>query len=187
MTGTLSRPVRRTLAIALLILPPLAVWQLAVAPWLDHRRAQHAAVEDMHDRAARYRRIAAETPALERRLAALRQRGAATEGFVAESNETLAGAALQARLKTAIEAQGGTLSSSQILPARSENGIRRLVVRVQATQRQEQLAGMLAALAEARPALAVDAIEVRVRRGGDPAAPLLDTRLDVAAFMRPAP
>lgn len=187
MIATLSRPVRRALALALLALPPLLVWQLAIAPWLDHRRAQQAAIEDMHDRAARYRRIAAEAPMLARRLDALRRAGDGGDGYVAESNETLAGAALQARLKAAIEAAGGTLASSQILPARSENGVRRLAVRVQAAQRQDQLAGLLAALAEARPAMAVDSIDVRVRRGGDPASPLLDSRINVSAFMRPAP
>lgn len=189
MIAALSTPVRRLVALSLLILLPGAAYVLLVAPLLEHYETQQLRISDLRDQAARYQRIAGEAPALERQLAALRQASRSADGYLVAANETLAGAQLQARLKSIVEQAGGSIRSSQPLPPRQDASLVRITVRVHATHRLDSLVQVVAAITGEAQVLTIDHMHVRARSAAantpssDAQAPL-DVRLDVSGFMR---
>jgi general secretion pathway protein M len=186
MMATLSRPVRRVLALGLLIIPPLALYTLVIAPAIDAYWQGREEIEDMRHQSERYAQVARDAGELERRLTALRRATGGHDGYLAGENETLVGAALQLRVKTLIEESGGAVRSSQILPFRDETGVRRITVRLQSTQSTAGLAQALAALASDQSTLMVDQLDVRARPVAQQAAAgPLEVRLDVSGLMRP--
>jgi Type II secretion system (T2SS), protein M subtype b len=131
--GTLSRPVRRLLALALLALPPLLAWSLLLAPW---REARQALAERM-DRAlaveARAAALASRRPALEAEVAALRGALSGAAEGLAGGSHALAGAELQRRLREAAARHGGSVQSIETLPeGRAGEGMVGVRARLQA-------------------------------------------------------
>jgi general secretion pathway protein M len=186
MIATLSRPVRRALGLGLLIIPPLALYALFVAPAIDSYWQRQEEIEDMRHRSERYTQIARDAGELERRLSTLRHAAGGNDGYLAGENETLVGAALQLRVKTLIEESGGVVRSSQILPFRDESGVKRITVRFQSAQTTAGLAQALAALASDQSTLMVDQLDARARPAAQQlAAEPLEIRLDISGFMRP--
>src|SRR5205085_229414 len=120
-------------------------------------------VANAEDRLVRLRRIAAAKPTLERELEALRTQSASGQLALRAANSQLAAAEMQDRLKRLIEASGGTMKSTQVLPGRDEKGFRRVALRVTMDGDTEALQKIFYGVETATPLMFVDNIEVRSR------------------------
>lgn len=186
--------VSRLLAATLLLVVLWLGLQLVVLPVVSAYRT--AADEIAQNRALleRYRALAAEQPRYAKRLEQRREADRANTGFLEGQDETLAAAALQERVGAVIDAAGGELHSTQILPAQvadEDLAIRRAGLRLQFAVGIEGLEEILYQLETAEPYLFVDELSIREqrirRRRNEPAQETrLDVGLEVYGFVRAA-
>ena len=107
----------RTLAVALLGIAVLGAYRLIVAPLLTAYRDGEARIEQAKDLLQRYEALAQQRSLLTRPLAEQQERAASAAGYLQGPSDALAAAQLQDRVKSVVEAAGGELRSTQILPA----------------------------------------------------------------------
>lgn len=176
MNMTLSPFLSRTLALLLLGAALAAGWALIAAPLLDAGRSYVERGERARELITRYNRVAGMREGLEKQLTELRRRGRSTRGYLTGASHSLAAAALQERIKTTVTRHGGTIRSSQALPPRDEQGLKRLPVRVQLTAGLAALQKILHAFETDNTYLFLDNVNIRTgrkrrvrRRAGQPA------------------
>jgi general secretion pathway protein M len=185
--------VGRLLAVLILVVAVALVYLGAVQPLIDDYQATRDQSEDMQAAMNGFRRIAAEVPVRRAQLATLRQRQAASEGFLQGNNEALVAAQIQNRVKALTEAARGELKSTQVLPAQEEGKYRRITIRVQLTLDLPAAQRLLYGIETASPLLFLDNLDMRAhvadrRRdrglaaGSDDA--MLDLRFDVFGYVR---
>jgi general secretion pathway protein M len=182
----------RVLATSLLLVVLWLCTYLVVLPVISAYRT--TAEEVAHNRALldRYRALAAEQPRYARRLEERLEAYQANTGFLQGQDETLAAAALQERVGSVIDAAGGELRSTQILPSQVVDeglAIRRAGLRLQFAVAIEGLEEILYELETAEPYLFVDDINIREqrtrrRRNEGPSETSLDVSLEVYGFVR---
>ncbi|MGO8914490.1 MAG: type II secretion system protein GspM [Stellaceae bacterium] len=182
----------RMLAV-LILLGGIALFYLgAVQPLLWDYRTTGEAIADRESAIARFRRVAAELPQRRAQLAALRQRQAASEGFLQGTNDALVAAQMQNRIKALVEAAHGELKSTQVLPVQDEGKYRRITIRAQMTLDTEAAQRVLYGIETASPLLFLDNLDLRAHLGADRRRERtvedqsLDVRLDVYGYMRGA-
>jgi general secretion pathway protein M len=192
MSPRISPPLRRIAAFALLLAAAGALVFGVIQPLIETYADAKATV--VRERAAmeRARITGLDTAVLQAELARLKQRQTSATGLVPATNESLAAAQLQDRLKSTLEAAHGELRSTQILPARTEGRYRRVTIRAQAAARITALQHVLYSLESAPPFLFLDNVEIRARpdqsgRSGAAEDPNLEIRLDLFGYMRAAP
>ena len=103
----------------------------------------------------------------------------------------MAAAALQERVKSVVTRSGGKLSSTQVLPADSEQGFKRIVVNVRMAVSIDALQRVLYELENDLPYLLTDNVIVLsrgARKRRQPTTPVnaLDVRFNLVGFMRDA-
>ncbi len=164
MSGKLTPFLSRTLALVLSLAVFGAGYLMVAEPLLANWRA----TKDQVARAAvlieRFRRVGATRPALEKQMAALRRRQSSGVGYLTGASDTIAGAALQNRVKRIGEKSGAKINSSQILPTKTENGLRRIGVKLRLEADIAALQKFLHRLESGRPLLFLDKMQVRKRR-----------------------
>lgn len=155
--NTLSRPVRRLVALALLAMPPLLAWSLLLSPWLEAREALAARTEQALALEERAIALASRRPALEAEVAALRGALSGVAEGLAGGSHALAGAELQRRLREAAARHGGSVQSIETLPeGRAGDGMVGVRARLQAEP--EGLRNLLAELETGRALLQVQTL-----------------------------
>lgn len=180
----------RLLAVLILLGAIGLIYLGGVEPLLDDYRGTRAAIADREAAIARFRRVAAELPQRRAQLAALRQRQAASEGFLQGTNDALVAAQIQNRIKALVEAAHGELKSTQVLPVQDEGKYRRITIRVQMMLNTEAAQRVLYGVETASPLLFLDNLDLRTHAGADRRReraaedPALDVRLDVYGYMR---
>ena len=112
----------------------------------------------LHDR---YEALSRSLPALQNERASLLQREAAASGLLAGSNETLAAADLQGRVKSVVEAAHGELKTTQIMQVQHDGAFRRVGVRGEMTMSIPAVQQVLYALKSTSPTLIVDNLSIR--------------------------
>lgn len=183
-----SPPMRRFLAIALLVALVVLPYALVVRPLVtayDDRRAQLAEQEEL---LRRYRALASNARPLKERMAEMRENVPDDPVYLSGGSESLVGADLQNRVKTVVESSGGRLASTQVLPASEDSGFRQITIRVRMTSDIDGLHKILHALETSRPYLFLDNIDVNAREGRRGTAEQeteLTTTFDVFGFMQP--
>lgn len=187
----LSLPVRRIAAIGLLLVAVLGAIVLIVEPLVDAFTSASDAIAQQRLAIARFEALTARLPQLEAEHKTLERNVAAEGGFLQGSNDALRAAELQNRIKNIVEAHGGQLLSTQILPGRDENGFRRVAAQVVLSVTTESLTAILYDCEDREPFLFVDSFEIRGRqvpRLDDPRTPktVLDVRLELSAYARMA-
>ncbi|HYD31123.1 MAG TPA: type II secretion system protein GspM [Azospirillaceae bacterium] len=135
----------------------------------------------------RYRRLAADRDTLAHQRDELVRRASTRGLYLQGTGDALAAAALQNQVKGIVARHGGTLQSTQILPAREEQGFQRIAVRSQMQVGIVALHRILHALEAGEPALFLDNVDIIARgaRGADSVtATDLDVRFDAYGYRR---
>jgi general secretion pathway protein M len=128
------------------------------------------------------------------RLEEEKQQAAAIAGYLEGPSDALAAAQLQDRVRGVVEAAGGELRSTQIMPAEpvdASPGTRRATLRVQLMVAIDGLAEILYDLESGQPYVLIDELAVRSQRirrlsGGPGGPPLLGVSLQLSGFVRAA-
>ena len=184
----------RALALALLGAVLLGAYVLVIAPVVGLYRETDAAIETAEILLQRHRTLAAQRSDLSARLDAETEQAAAIAGYLEGPSDPLALAQLQDLVKGVVEAAGGELRSTQILPAQAvaaSPGTRRATLRVQMVVAIDGLAEILYDLESGQPYVLIDELAVRSQRirrlsGGPGGPPLLGVSLQLSGFVRAA-
>jgi general secretion pathway protein M len=186
----------RTLAVVLLGLALLGAHRLIVAPLVIAYRDGEASIEQSKELLQRYEALAEQRSLLADHLAEQQERAASVAGYLTGPSDALAAAQLQDRVKTVVEAAGGELRSTQILPAEQlegDLGFRRTTLRVHFVVTIEGLEKTLYEIETGQPYMIIDDVtvrreRVRRRRRNDPERePMLDVSLDLFGYLREEP
>jgi general secretion pathway protein M len=185
----------RALAIALLAAAVACVYLLVFVPVGNAYRETADAIEQAEILLQRQRALAAQRPLLIARIEEEKERADAIAGYLQGPSDALAAAQLQDRLKAVVEAAGGELRSTRILPAEAVEaspGTRRAALQVQMIVTIDGLAEILYGLEAGQPYVLIDELSVRNqrerRRRGEPESePSLDVNLRLSGFVRATP
>lgn len=185
----------RALALALLAAAVAGGYLLVVVPVLDAYRETADAIEQAETVLQRQRALAAQRPLLIARIEEEKEQAEAIAGYLQGPSDALAAAQLQDRLKAVVEAAGGELRSTRILPAEAVEaspGTRRTALQVQMIVTIEGLAEVLYGLEAGQPYLLIDELSVRNqrerrRRGEAVPETTLDVNLRLSGFVRATP
>ena len=128
------------------------------------------------------------TPFLEKELAVLSGLEIDQSGFLEQKPRDLAAADLQRQLSLLIDAAGGSLVSTQVLPNKEEEDIfPAITMKMHMRGTIESLRQILYTFDTGQPLLFLDNLLIQKRRRSDEPAPrdadLLDIRFDVTAFI----
>lgn len=152
---------RRLAALALVALVAGLGWSLLAAPLLEHRAEHERTMAQSAALLERFRAAAAREPVLAAEVAALEAEAADRALYLEGDNDTVAGSALQARIRQVIERHGGAVRSMQLLNATTEDRFRRIGVQITASLGQPELALILYDIETEPPLLFVDSLSVR--------------------------
>jgi general secretion pathway protein M len=183
----------RALALTLLGAVLVGADVLVIGPVIELYRTTDDAIESAKTLLQRHRVLAAQRSELFARLNEERRQAAAIAGYLIGPSDALAAAQLQDRVKDVVEAAGGELRSTQVLPAEAVDGsgTRRATLRVQMVVAIDGLAGILYDLESNQPYVLIDELAVRSQRpprlvGGPEVQLLLDVSLKLSGFVRAA-
>jgi len=183
----LPAPRQRALAIALLVAAIVAVLAALCVPlYLLHKHYDDK-IAEFSDRIERYRRIAAQAPEYRKALDTMRAKDG-RRFFLKNTAPNLAGAELQEQVRTAIESNGGRITTSQNQGPKEDGRFRQITVSVQFFASSPALQKILYTLESQPPYLSVESITVRplnAFRGFKPAIgqePEVNVQLDVAGY-----
>jgi general secretion pathway protein M len=181
----------RVLAAALLLVAVLMVTTVVVMPIIDGFAAAKQSNEEYRSALARSRALDLQLRNTTAQLAEARQAQSSQSGFLQGSNESIVTAQLQNRIKSLVEAGGGELRSTQVLPVRDEGKFRRIIVRGQMATNMTAMQRIFYEIEAASPYLMLDNVDVRARpgqRAQDGAAEdtMLDVRFDIYGYVRGA-
>jgi general secretion pathway protein M len=185
----------RVLALALLAAAVAGGYLLVVVPVLDAYRGTAEAIEQAEILLQRQRALTAQRPLLIARIEEEKEQAETISGYLQGPSDALAAAQLQDRLKAVVEAAGGELRSTRILPAEAVEaspGTRRTALQVQLVVTIDGLAEILYGLEAGQPYLLIDELSVRNqrerrRRGEAVPETTLDVNLRLSGFVREAP
>ena len=178
---------QRLLAVALLVVAVLLALSLLLVPlWLLHKHYDDT-IADLTDRVERYRRVAAQAPEYRKALDAMRDKDG-RRFFLKNTAPNLAGAELQELVRTAIESNGGRITTSQNQGPKDDGRFRQITVTVQFFASTPALQKILYAIESQPPYLSVENMTLRplnAFRGFKPVTgqePEINVQLDVAGF-----
>jgi hypothetical protein len=182
----------RALAVGLLVAALAALLAILVLPaYLLHRHYDDA-IESASDRLMRYRRVAAQAPELSRALDAVRQRDG-RRFYLKNTAPNLASAELSELVKSAVEQNGGRITTSQNVAPRDDERFKQVGATVQFFASTANLQRILTALESQQPYVVVANLTVRpvnAFRGFKPPPgqePELIVQLDAVAWAYPEP
>lgn len=189
MNPLLTPRLSRLLALALLLLAIAVPYLVIVRPYLETLREDRESLAEALSLRDRYLSVAAAGAAVDGWRQTLSEEGDGA-AYLQGASEALVSADLQNRVKTVVQGNGGVLNSTQILDAASEEGFRRVAVRVRMSGGSEALYKVLYALETERPFLFVDNIDINARsmraREGQAETIELMVSFDLFGYMRPA-
>ncbi len=184
----------RLAAVALLLMVVGLIAVLLVRPLWSRYASNRDLIADLEHRVARFESIATRQEALEQQLASVRRNINLDELTLQADSATLAAADLQERVKAAVQAAGGSLTSTQILEPERVNTFDRVSVNVRMTGTTPSVQKSLYVLESGRPILMVDDLLVVTRRttlrlgsrGAAQQQDWLDVRFRVSGFHQSA-
>jgi len=123
-------PRGRLLAAGLLLIPLLVILQYLVIPGWNSYAGLRESIEDNREQLQRYRRIAADLPALRQQLQRVNREQPLAPFLLAGRNRALASASLQRHLQELVRTQGGRILSLRALRYESEGELERIPLEV---------------------------------------------------------
>ena len=178
---------RRLLAVALLVVAVVLVLAVLLGPLLLLHKHYDDTIAELTDRIERYRRVAAQAPEYRKALDVMREKNG-RRFFLKNNAANLAGAELQEQVRTAIETNGGRITTSQNQGPKDDGRFRQIVVTVQFFASTPALQKILYAIEAQPPYLTVENMTLRplnAFRGFRPAPgqePEVNVQLDVAGY-----
>lgn len=186
MLATLSRPVRRFVAVALLVLAVSAAFGSVVRPLARDWGRMAVAIDDARTLATGYARTVSMKHTFEEQAAELRTEKPDPAWFLPGETDALAAASLQDRVTSIAQAAGAELRSIQIIPATDEDGVRRVGATVEMSTRTSGLLRAAYALESGTPYLFITGTEAVAEVDGTPTDdPTLVVRFDVSGYRLP--
>lgn len=184
---------QRALAVGLFVLAAAVALAVLLLPVVLLHKHYDDAIASYSERLETYRRVAAQAPEYRKSLEALREKDA-RRFFLRNTASNLAGAELQELVRTAVESNGGRITTSQNPAAKDDGRYRQIGLSIQFFATTANLQKILYALETQRPYLVVENLSLRplnAFRGFRPAAgqePEVTVQMDVAAwsFFEPA-
>ena len=178
---------QRALAVALAVVAIVIVLSLLLVPLVLLHRHYDDTIAGLNERLERYRRVAAQAPEYRKALEAMRERDS-RRFFLKNTAPNLAGAELQELVRSAIESNGGRITTSQNQAPRDEGRFRQITVSVQFFASTPSLQKILYAIESGPPYLLVENMTLRplnAFRGFKPAPgqePEVNVQLDAAGY-----
>lgn len=164
----------QALAVAILLILLLAVWQGAVAPLLALYGDQTDELEMSRQRVAMMTRLGDQLPALKQQWEQTKSSGAAQKSLVIEgASDALAAASLQDQLRGMAANAGTTLVSVENLPPDTVQTVyHRIGLKISLNAHWSVLVALLKEIEESNPPLIVDDVQIH----GSPLPTLNQTR-----------
>lgn len=178
---------QRMVAAALLAAAIVVVLSVLLLPLLLLHMHYDDSIAMLSDRLERYRRVAAQAPEYRKALDAMREKDG-RRFFLKNTAPNLAGAELQELVRTAIEGDGGRITTSQNQAPRDEGRFKQISVTVQFFASTPALQKILYSIEAGPPYLTVENMTLRplnAFRGFKPGPgqePEVNVQLDVAAY-----
>jgi general secretion pathway protein M len=185
----MARIYRKALALSLLLAVCIVSVELLAAPIWRAYRGNQETIAELRGDLARYQQVAATRAETSRLLDRLVERGQREALTLSAQNLSRAAAALQENVKALLDAGGGKLMSTRMLPAEEQGSFYRLVAQVRLQADTETLGPVLYALESSFPYLFLDGLSVvsrgarRSRKRTMPSIPL-DVSVEVVAYLR---
>lgn len=184
---------RKILALGLLLALLLVVAMGLIVPLARQAIQAQQAIADQSFRLERLQTIVARAPALHTQVAELEAEIARQGLTLHEESEALAAAGLQQQISDVVSRHGGSIQSTRVQPAVTDEGLQRISVRVQMRGDTATLAAILADLEAGQPLLFVDGLSVRAAREFEMVnrrrvagyLGMTEISLDISAFWRP--
>jgi general secretion pathway protein M len=184
MMGAVSLPLRRGLALAILLVIVALAWTLAIAPLVDLSRARWQDIAEMSGQLARLQAIIGRQPELVRRAAAAQDALTAEGGLWSGDSAAEVAAAMQDQLRKVIGGSGGQLRSTAVVSEANEHQFHRVTVHFTIVGVLDTVQKTLAAVQSARPAVFVDNVAIHATEAAGAARPAeLTMDLDVSGYM----
>jgi len=189
MRPGLSVPVRRALALTILLFVLWAAWSFVVSPAAQLSLGREADITLLVEELQHLRSVAAHRPDLERRSRALTARLASLEGYWTGPSDEAIAVSVQNLVRQAVSAGGGQITSTSDIGKSVDHGSPSLTIRFQVSGTLETLQRTLTAIAAATPALFVGSLEVSASGAAVASSqpPVLTIDVDVTAYRQPAP
>ncbi len=178
---------QRALAVVLLVVAIVVALLTLLLPLVLLHRHYDDRIAELTDRLERYRRVAAQAPEYRKALEAMRERDG-RRFFLKNAAPNLAGAELQELVRSAIESNGGRITTSQNQVPRDEGRFRQISVSVQFFASTPALQKILYAMEAGPPYVLVENMTLRplnAFRGYKPLPgqePEVNVQLDAAGY-----
>jgi general secretion pathway protein M len=180
----MSPTTRRTLAVTILLTLIVLVWSTAVQPLIALVMNRQAAIASLADQVAGLEAVVGREPELQQRLRDGQRRLAVSGGLWAGSGAATIAAGVEDRLRAAVAAGGGQVTSTSEAHEAFEHGFRKITVHCTIEGTLDTMIKTLTAIETARPALFADNLTAAVQEAatGQKGPPILDIDLDVAGY-----
>lgn len=182
--ASLSAPVQRFLALAILAIVFVLGWQLVLSPLAGLARDREADIVSLASQLEHLNALAARRPGLDRQ-ASLLQAQISSDGLWTGSSTAAVTVAIQEKLRPAVTAGNGRLKSTSEAGVTVVHGLRQVGLRLSVDGTVSTLQKLLEGVETASPALFVDSITATTS-GVGPAAdrpPVLSLELTVVGYM----
>lgn len=179
-------PRQRLLALGILGLVLGLAWLLVFGPIVAAFADQADHIDDGKRLLVAYSQRIAMRPAIEARLAALRQNETSATGLIGGASAELAAANIQSTVKALIESMSGTVTSAQNLPPVTANGFQRVQIQYDIALPMTRLKSAAYQIETGVPYLFLDGIDLRApedwQNAGVTDPPNLQVRWTVSAY-----
>jgi len=172
----------RMLALGILIVLLLLVWEAGARPLIDWYGARADALAGERARFLRMEALVASLPALRKAVAA--GEGSAPTALLDGASDAVAGASLQESVQRMAASLGANLASTEALPARQEGSYRRIGVRIALNARYDILVRLVAAIEQAAPSMLIDDLQMHGSRILLSTAQPLEASMTVIAYRK---
>ncbi len=181
----IARPLRRTLALAILLAAMVMGWTLIVEPLIDLSSDRRADIAILSDQLAGLQAIVDRRPALERRAASEQSTLGAEGGLWAGARAAEVAAGMQDRLRAVVAANAGQLRSTAMVSETDEHGFHRVTVHFSIEGTIDTVQATLAAIEAARPAMFVESVAIHATGSASvDRPPALTMELDASGYMQ---
>lgn len=150
----------RALALAILAMLAGLAFLAIVVPLIDIYHRREVVLADRQLLVPKLDQLAADVPALRKRLNALQAAGAANEVTLDGASDALASANLQSHVEQLATANGVTMTSTEAIAAEDRGPYRRIGLRLAVNGKYEFVVKLLAAIEETKPPLVLGALQI---------------------------